>query len=636
LDVNGAIAVGSYAGTALPGAAANGIAISGNVGIGTTSPGAKLDIGLAGTTLGTLRLEGNTSGYVQIQPAAAAGSWTMTLPANDGDSGQYLQTNGSGVTSWQTVSSGSLWTDAGAYTYLTSTSDKVSIGTSQEGDTRLRINGGITISYSSAPSNAGSGESRIYHSLSDGTLMVSEDGYGYYELATARDFFKRTGNSFGQAAYIGTNDAYNLYLKTNNTNQVTIDTSGNVGIGMTPTYKLDVTGKVRISDLTQAGGGSNVLSASGVLTTVSSSMRYKENIRDYGNILESIKKLHPVRFNWKDNTLTPGMEDFGLIAEEVYPIIPDLVTYEQDGTTIRGIKYDKLPVLLIQALQEQQTEISNMNLGIGSLGLGFDELGNLVATQSAQLSAVSDLPQVTSTLDTRIIDLENKFAQSEETIASISAQLAQLKEEIALMNVGMSPQASPSSQMSDVSLFETENATVSGTLTVMGKTTVSDLGITGTITIGLLTINGLSSSSGEECVSPLPDEPCPGGSADISTLAGPLRLQALAMGNLEIMGGKVTVDTKGNLKVDGTITAKKVEAEEFKVKGAKTAGQVEIPADQTSVIIEVPTLTEASLIFVTPEEPITVSAKKISPSSAEIRLKEASHNPVRVNWWVIN
>jgi hypothetical protein len=73
---------------------------SGNLGIGTTSPGALLDIGNATTTLGTMRLEGNTSGYVQIQPAAAAGSWTATLPSSAGSSGQVLSTDGTGVTSW--------------------------------------------------------------------------------------------------------------------------------------------------------------------------------------------------------------------------------------------------------------------------------------------------------------------------------------------------------------------------------------------------------------------------------------------------------------------------------------------------------------------------------------------------------
>lgn len=53
-----------------------------------------------------LILRGSTSGAVTIGAAAVAGTWTLTLPANDGDSGQVLQTNGSGVTSWVAPSGG--------------------------------------------------------------------------------------------------------------------------------------------------------------------------------------------------------------------------------------------------------------------------------------------------------------------------------------------------------------------------------------------------------------------------------------------------------------------------------------------------------------------------------------------------
>lgn len=83
----------------------------GNVGISAAAPGAMLQLGTAGTSLGTFRMTGNTSGFVQIQPAAAAGSWTMTLPANDGDNGQVLTTDGSGITSWTTASGGATTLD---------------------------------------------------------------------------------------------------------------------------------------------------------------------------------------------------------------------------------------------------------------------------------------------------------------------------------------------------------------------------------------------------------------------------------------------------------------------------------------------------------------------------------------------
>lgn len=64
------------------------------VGIGTGTPGSKLDV------KGTLRLSGSTSGYVGFAPAATAGSVTYTLPSADGTSGQALLTNGSGTLSW--------------------------------------------------------------------------------------------------------------------------------------------------------------------------------------------------------------------------------------------------------------------------------------------------------------------------------------------------------------------------------------------------------------------------------------------------------------------------------------------------------------------------------------------------------
>ncbi|MEI9956655.1 MAG: hypothetical protein WDM90_10225 [Ferruginibacter sp.] len=67
---------------------------AGKIGIGTISPGSKLDV------KGTLRLSGSTSGYVGFSPAAAAGSTTYILPNADGSNGQALTTNGSGTLSW--------------------------------------------------------------------------------------------------------------------------------------------------------------------------------------------------------------------------------------------------------------------------------------------------------------------------------------------------------------------------------------------------------------------------------------------------------------------------------------------------------------------------------------------------------
>lgn len=75
-----------------------------------------MTIGTASGTTGAIDFKGTTSGTVTLTVAAAAGTYTLTLPTTDGDSGQVLSTNGSGVTSWITPGSGFIVQDVGLTT----------------------------------------------------------------------------------------------------------------------------------------------------------------------------------------------------------------------------------------------------------------------------------------------------------------------------------------------------------------------------------------------------------------------------------------------------------------------------------------------------------------------------------------
>jgi hypothetical protein len=109
-----------------PNGTGNTYITSGNFGIGTTAPGALLDIGLSGTSLGVIRLSGSTSGNVSLEPNAIAGSnIVLTLPATSGTvalTSQISGTNSGTNTGDQTNISGNAATATNvAYSGLTGT-----------------------------------------------------------------------------------------------------------------------------------------------------------------------------------------------------------------------------------------------------------------------------------------------------------------------------------------------------------------------------------------------------------------------------------------------------------------------------------------------------------------------------------
>jgi hypothetical protein len=87
----------------------------------------------------------------------------------------------------------------------------------------------------------------------------------------------------------------------------------------------------------------------------SSALRYKENIEPIENVLEDVCKLNPVSYN----LINTSKKQFGVIAEEVDEIFPDLVC--RDGNNeIQAVNYTRLTAVLIQAVKELQSEIEEL------------------------------------------------------------------------------------------------------------------------------------------------------------------------------------------------------------------------------------------------------------------------------------
>ena len=89
---------------------------------------------------------------------------------------------------------------------------------------------------------------------------------------------------------------------------------------------------------------------------------YKTNLAPYRNGLNILNRLRPITFDWKEG----GMHDLGLGAEDVEKIDPLLVTYNAQGQ-VEGVKYDRIGVVLVNAVKEQQQIIENQQKQIDAL-----------------------------------------------------------------------------------------------------------------------------------------------------------------------------------------------------------------------------------------------------------------------------
>ena len=106
--------------------------------------------------------------------------------------------------------------------------------------------------------------------------------------------------------------------------------------------------------------------STGQLGTVSSSRRYKEDIEPMADVSAALLKLRPVTFRYKQ-PYADGEKpiQYGLIAEEVAEVLPELAVFNQDGTP-ETVKYHLLPSLLLNEYQGQQRTIERQEQTIRS------------------------------------------------------------------------------------------------------------------------------------------------------------------------------------------------------------------------------------------------------------------------------
>ena len=116
-----------------------------------------------------------------------------------------------------------------------------------------------------------------------------------------------------------------------------------------------------ISGVTVAGGVGVIVDANGHLGTVTSSKRYKE-----AEASEAILALQPVSFRYKKELDPQGIPQFGLVAEDVAKVDPDLVARDEEGQPYT-VRYEAVNAMLLNEFLKEHRKVEELSATVGEL-----------------------------------------------------------------------------------------------------------------------------------------------------------------------------------------------------------------------------------------------------------------------------
>ena len=96
-----------------------------------------------------------------------------------------------------------------------------------------------------------------------------------------------------------------------------------------------------------------------VVAFYSSDERLKDNVVKIGDPLMKLSELRGVEFDWNDNKeVFAGEHSYGVIAQEVEKVLPEIVTERSDG--YKAVKYELIVPLLIESIKELHKKVEHI------------------------------------------------------------------------------------------------------------------------------------------------------------------------------------------------------------------------------------------------------------------------------------
>jgi hypothetical protein len=164
-----------------------------------------------------------------------------------------------------------------------------------------------------------------------------------------------------------------------------------------------------ISGVTVSGGATVYVKSDGQLGTSTSSARFKQDIRNMDKASETLLGLRPVTFRYKQELDPEGIPQFGLIAEEVEQVNPDLVVRDENGKAY-SVRYDQVNAMLLNEFLKQHRRVEEQKTAIV-------ELKSALAKQREDFEAATTQQQKT---------FQCRFAEQEKQIAALASGLQEV------------------------------------------------------------------------------------------------------------------------------------------------------------------------------------------------------------------
>jgi hypothetical protein len=193
--------------------------------------------------------------------------------------------------------------------------------------------------------------------------------------------FNTTGNNniavgYGAAEEVSEGNSNNIHIGSvgASADSHVIRIGGNTALGDPATQTAFFASG--IGNATVSGVPVLVNTSTGQLGVASSSRRFKEDIQDMADASDGLMRLRPVTFRYKqpfDDGAKPIQ--YGLIAEEVAEVYPDLVARSADGR-IETVKYQLLDPMLLNEVQKQQAEIKSLQERMTKLEAMLESAGS--------------------------------------------------------------------------------------------------------------------------------------------------------------------------------------------------------------------------------------------------------------------